>query len=196
MVPAAHIRRNAACAASGLASALLAAAGAAHATNFDVIRADADAVVFLDPQAVETVPGAGKLRRAQIVRVQRSILSEGPRQPGYVSTLTDYDCDQWKYRWRSFSVYSRSGQRLLHKDNDDPVWSAVAKDVDARPAARRICDGQATLSTYAASSIGQLVSALMQAWDEAEPLPPGPGAAPAATPAPPQPAKKRRKPAP
>ncbi|MBS0360101.1 MAG: hypothetical protein JSR98_01870, partial [Proteobacteria bacterium] len=91
----------------------LAAAGAAHATNFEVVRADSEAVVFFDPAAVEIVPGPnaaapGKVRRAQIVRVQRSILSEGPHQPGYVSTLTDYDCDQWTSRWRSFSAYSRT----------------------------------------------------------------------------------------
>ncbi|MBS0332170.1 MAG: hypothetical protein JSS35_05340 [Proteobacteria bacterium] len=160
----------------GLAAALAALeAGAAKAATYAVIRSTAEAITVLDPGGVERL-AEGRTRRAQIVRVQKSIAAEGPPQPGYVATLTDYDCGQWRYRWRGFSAYSRTGQRLLHKDNDNPAWSEVAGDFEATAAARIVCDGRAAGQVYAADSLGQLVGALMSAWD-ADP-------APAVTPAP------------
>jgi len=129
-------------------------------------------VILIDPSAVETVTGEGKVRRARTVTVQRSITADGPKQPGYVSTINDYDCLKWRSRWRAFSVYSRFGGLVLHKDNDDPDWAPIEGNFEAQAAARIACDGRGSDSVYTASSIGQLVTTLIQAWDAAEPLPP------------------------
>jgi hypothetical protein len=152
-------------------------AGSARAASYAVVRSADDAVTVVDPAGVEKV-GDGQTRRAQIVRVQKSIAADGPAQPGYVATVTDYDCGQWRYRWRGFSAYSRTGQRLLHKDNEDPAWAAIAGDFEATAAARVVCDGGSTGQVFAAASLGQLVSTLMSAWDPAEPAPAPPPPAP------------------
>ena len=146
------------------------APGAAAAT-FDVVRSGDGVVTLLDPAAIETV-GQSQVRRAWSVSVQKNLVSDGPPQPGYVRTLNDYDCLQWKIRWRSFSVYSRFGALVLHKDNADPAWAPVEGNIEAMSAARIVCDGKAGEDVYAAPSIGRLVIGLMQAWDAAAPLPP------------------------
>lgn len=166
--------------------AVLAAGAAARAASYDVIHAGAESISLLDPAAIETV-GDGRTRRVQIVRIQKSILSEGPKQPGYVATGSDYDCTQWRFRWRGVSAFSRAGERLVHRDNEDPAWIPIAGDDEATGAARIVCDGQASGSVYVADSLGHLVSALMQAWDTADPSPPPP-----ALPAPPAPPPRKK----
>jgi hypothetical protein len=151
--------------------AAVAAAPAARAATFDVVRSGPDMVTLVDPAAVERV-GDGKVRRAWSVNVQRNLVSGGPQQPGYVRTQNDYDCEDWKIRWRGFSVYSRFGDLVMHKDNDDPAWASIEGNFEATASARIICDGRAAGSVYTASSIGQLVVSLMQVWDAAAPLPP------------------------
>jgi hypothetical protein len=138
----------------------------------------------LDRGAVTSVD-EGKVRRAWSVTMQRSLVTEGPQQPGYVRTLNEYDCAARRIRWRSFFAYSRFGDLIMHKDNDDPDWAPIGRNWEAAAAARIVCDGQASSSVYAAASIGQLVLAMMQAWDAAAPMPDlQPVQPPAKTPAP------------
>ena len=153
--------------------------GAARAAAFQVVRQGPDAVTVINAAAAETV-AEGPVRRVQIVEVRKAILSSGPSQPGYVATVTDYDCRQWRFRWRSVSAYSRVGQQMLHNDNTAADWTPVTGEPEAVAVARIVCDGRAADAVYAAESFGQLVSALMGAWDSAEPAaPPPPEPAPA-----------------
>lgn len=154
-----------------IACAALAAAPAVRAATFDVVRSAPDMVTLLDPAAVEKL-GDGKVRRAWSVSVQKNLVSGGPQQPGYVRTLNEYDCAAWKIRWRSFFVYSRFGDLVIHKDNDDAGWTPIDGNFEAAAGARIVCDGHQAGSIYAASSIGSLVLSLMQAWDAAAPMPP------------------------
>ncbi|MFL5297657.1 MAG: surface-adhesin E family protein [Phenylobacterium sp.] len=156
--------------ATAAALALLGSAGAAEAADFSVIHSSADEVTVIDPAAIETV--AGGLRRAVTVTVQKNLVSGGAPQPGYVRTLNEYDCQQRQMRWKSVAAYSRFGAQLLKKDNASADWTANGDDVDARPAFRVVCDGDSVGQVYTASSIGRLVLALMQAWDQTTPLPP------------------------
>jgi len=96
------------------------------------------------------------------------LVSGGPQQPGYVRTLSDYDCAGRKVRWKSFYVYSRFGDLVMRQDNPAPAWQGS----DADPGLRTVCGDIRGGSAVSASSIGQLVLSLMQAWDEAAPLPP------------------------
>jgi hypothetical protein len=173
-----------------IAFSALAAVAGARAATFDVVRSGPDTVTLLDPAAVEKL-GDGKVRRAWSVSVQKNLVSGGPQQPGYVRTLNEYDCTGWKIRWRSFFVYSRFGDLVIHKDNDDAGWTPIEGNFEAAAGARVVCDGRETSSVYAASSIGSLVLALMQAWDAAAPMPaPQPVEPPAQMPAP----KRRARP--
>jgi hypothetical protein len=150
----------------------LAAADGAHAASYDVIRTLPDSVTLLDRNAVEAV-GQGEVRRARSVSVQKNLVSGGPQEPGYVITLNEYDCARWTIRWTGFSVYSRFGALVLHKDNADPAWAPIDnKNVEAAAGARLICEGRSAGSVYTADTIGTLVLALMQAWDAETPLPP------------------------
>ncbi|WP_309603952.1 surface-adhesin E family protein [Phenylobacterium sp.] len=142
----------------------------AHASLYAVTRSDADIVTVLNPQTVESL--GGKLHRAWDVSVHRSIVSGGPRQPGYVRTLNEYDCAGRRIRWRSLSVYSRFGVMILQKDNADPAWNPIDDGSEGDAALRVICDGAGRSGMVSASSVSQLVLALMRTWDEAAPLPP------------------------
>jgi hypothetical protein len=153
------------------ACAVLAAANGVQAASFYVVKSAPDMTTMVDPAAVEAV-GDGEVKRAWSVSVQKNLVSGGPPQPGYVRTQNEYDCREWKTRWRTFSVYSRFGELVLHKDNDDPAWSPIEGNFEATASARIICDGRSSSSVYTASSVGQLVLSLMQAWDAAAPMPP------------------------
>ena len=155
-----------------LAAAGLAAPPAARAAVFAMMRAQPDAITVMDPAAVEAVPGSDTLRRAFSVTVQKTLVSDGPQQPGYVRTLNEYDCAARMIRWKSFSVYSRFGDLVIHKDNADPAWSPTPPGSEAEASTRLVCDHANKWSAVAATSLSQLVIGLMQAWDEAAPLPP------------------------
>ena len=150
----------------------LAAGWNAAAATYDVIRSGEAMITVLDPDAVERV-GDGQIRRARSVSVQKNLVSGGPQQPGYVITQNEYDCTQWAIRWTSFSVYSRFGDLVLHKDNPDPSWAQIDnRSFEAAAGARIVCDGRAAGSVYTADTIGHLVLALMGAWDAEAVLPP------------------------
>lgn len=152
-------------------AATLAAGPAARAATFDVVRSGPDMVTLLDPSAVETL-GDGRVRRAWSVSVQKNLVSGGAQQPGYVRTLNDYDCSAWMIRWRSFFVYSRFGDLMIHKDNETAAWAPIEGKLEAVASARIVCDGRQAGSVYAASTIGSLVLTLMQAWEATAPVPP------------------------
>ena len=155
-----------------LAGAGLATAPASQAAVFAMVRAEPDTITVMDPAAVEPVPGADNLRRAYSITVQKTLVSEGPQQPGYVRTLNEYDCAARMVRWKSFSVYSRFGDLVIHKDNADQTWSPTPPGSEAEASTRLVCDHANKWSAVAATSLSQLVISLMQAWDEAAPLPP------------------------
>ena len=123
-----------------LAGAGLATAPASQAAVFAMVRAEPDTITVMDPAAVEAVPGAGNLRRAYSVTVQKTLVSDGPQQPGYVRTLNEYDCAARMIRWKSFSVYSRFGDLVIHKDNADQTWSPTPPGSEAEASTRLVCD--------------------------------------------------------
>jgi len=150
----------------------LVGASAAKASVFAVISSTPDAVTVIDPKASELVGGPGEVRRTWAVSVKRILVSGGPQQPGYVRMLNEYDCAQRKVRWRSFDVYSRFGAPVMHKDNDDEAWTPAAYGGEDDVGLRVVCEASAGRSAIAAQSVSQVVIGLMQAWDEAAPLPP------------------------
>jgi len=157
-------------AAAGLALGLAAWAPSAHATIFAVIRSSDNEVVLLDPTGIETVEGGAK--RAWNVSVRKSLGTGGPPQPGYVRTLNEYDCHERRMRWKSLSIYSRFGALVLRKDNTDTAWNPATEGGEADAGLRVVCDGVAGGAVVSAPSVSKLVIGLMQAWDEAQPLPP------------------------
>jgi hypothetical protein len=155
-----------------LAIAGLAVAPASQAAVFAVVRAEPDTITVMDPAAVEAVPGAVNLRRAYSVTVQKTLSAEGPQQPGYVRTLNEYDCAARTIRWKNFSVYSRFGDLVIHKDNVEQTSNQAPQGVEAGVSMRLVCDHASPSSAVAATSLSQLVIGLMKAWDDAAPLPP------------------------
>ena len=152
------------------ALAALACAAPAQAAVFAVIRSSDNEVVVMDPSAIETIEGG--FRRAWNVSVQKSLGSGGPQQPGYVRTLNEYDCAERRMRWRSLAIYSRFGAEILKKDNPDLSWNPAGGNGEAEAGLRVVCDGAGGGAVVSAPSISKLVIGLMQAWDEAAPLPP------------------------
>jgi len=171
----ARARRSLIAAAAGLLSA-----SQAHAAIYAVVPSGADAIAVIDPTAVERVDGQPFVRRAWNVTVKRSLVAEGPPQPGYVRMQSDYDCVQRRVRWRTFSVYSRFGALVMQKDNDDEAWSPAPDGSEEGASLRVICQNDPGRSAVAAKSISQVVIGLMQAWDAEAPLPPLQTPAPAA----------------
>ena len=170
-----------------LAAGILAASPAA-ARIYHIIQSGPDDWTVMDPGGVERV-GNGAVRKAWVVRVQRNILSGNPAQPGYVRTLTEYDCAVGRTRWREFSAYSRSGAMLISKVNPNPEWGPADEASDTYSAYRVVCEGVGGGSVVAADSVAKVVIRLMGSWDPpAQPIapvlpPPAPGAKGAAKPA-------------
>jgi hypothetical protein len=154
----------------------LAAAGA-EARTFYVVQSGGDAWTVMDPEGIERV-GEGPIRRAWSVRVQRNILSGNPPTPGYVRTLSEYDCDSARTRWREFSAFSRSGSLLVSKVNPNPEWGPAEEASDLYAAHRVVCEGGGGGSVVSAESVAKVVISLMGSWD-----PPPQAAAPLAPPA-------------
>lgn len=168
---------------------LVALAGVAEAKIFYVVQSGPDSWTVMDPASIELVDG-GPVRKAWAVRVQRNILDGNPPQPGYVRTLTEYDCAAARTRWRDFSVFARSGTLLASKVNPNPEWGPADEASDIQAAFRVVCGGRGGASVVAADSVAKVVISLMGSWDP----PPAPAAAPTLPPAPvakPPPAKPR-----
>jgi len=171
---------------------LLAAPGA-HAAIYALIPAGPDAVTVIDPSTVERVEGQPLVRRAWNVNVKRSLVANGPAQPGYVRMQSDYDCGQRRVRWRTFSVYSRFGALVMQKDNEDETWTAAPDGSEEAASLRVVCHDDPGRSAIAAKSISQVVIGLMQAWDAEAALPPLQTAAPKAKPKPAQRDKRAKR---
>jgi len=166
----------------------LLAAGAAEARVFYITQSGRDAWTVMDAEGIERTPGS-PVRKAWAVRVQRNILSGDPPQPGYVRTLTEYDCDAQRTRWREFTAFSRSGGLLVSKVNPQPEWGPANEASDTYAAYRVVCEGVGGGSVVAADSVAKVVINLMSSWDPPpEPFapitpavaPPAKGAAPPA----------------
>ncbi|WP_068874764.1 surface-adhesin E family protein [Phenylobacterium sp. CCH9-H3] len=173
--------------AAAVAATLLASASA-QAKIFYITQSGPDAWTVMDASGIETTPGS-PVRKAWAVRVQRNILSGNPPTPGYVRTLTEYDCDAQRTRWREFSAFSRSGGLLVSKVNPRPEWGPANEASDTYSAFRVVCEGVGGGSVVSADSVAKVVINLMGSWDPPpEPFapitpataPPAKGAAPAA----------------
>lgn len=150
------------------AALCLAAASSVQARTFHVLPTAEDGWTIIDPSGIEQLQG-GVVKRTWTVGVQRSIVAGEPAQPGYVRTLTEYDCANRETRWRSFSAFSRNGTLVLSRDNASPAWTRG----DASPAVaaelRVVCDGRAAGSAISADSVAKVVIALMGYWDPTTP---------------------------
>lgn len=172
-------------AALGVVATLLAAQGA-QARIFYITQSGRDAWTVMDAGGIETTAGSS-VRKAWAVRVQRNILSGDPPQPGYVRTLTEYDCAAGRTRWLEFSAFSRSGGLLVNKTNAQPEWGPATEASDTYAAYRVVCQGVGGGSVVAADSVAKVVINLMASWDPppepfapitaAPPAPPAKGAA-------------------
>lgn len=174
------MRRLALAFASVAGLAVVATATVAAARTYYIIQSGGDAWTVMDPDGVEKV-GDGPIRRAWAVRVQRNILSGNPPTPGYVRTLTEYDCDAQRTRWREFSAFSRSGGLLVSKVNPQPEWGPANEAADTYAAYRVVCEGVGGGAVVSADSVAKVVINLMSAWDP-PPEPFAPIAPAAATP--------------
>jgi hypothetical protein len=160
-------------------AATLLCAGVAEAKIFYITQSGPDAWTVMDASGIERTPGS-PVRTAWAVRVQRNILSGNPPTPGYVRTLTEYDCQAQRTRWREFSAFSRAGALLVSKKNPQPEWGPADEASDTYAAYRVVCEGVGGGSVVSADSVAKVVISLMGSWDP----PPEPFApiTPAATP--------------
>ena len=158
------MRRLALTVASVAGLAALAAAAAVEARTFYIVQSGPEAWTVMDPEGIEQV-GGGAVRKAWAVRVQRNILTGNPPTPGYVRTLSEYDCEANRTRWREFSAFSRSGALLVSKVNPNPEWGPAEEASDTYAAHRVICQGVGGGSVVAAESVAKVVISLMGSWD-------------------------------
>ena len=144
---------------TAIAAATLFAAGAAEARIFYITQSGPDAWTVMDAEGIERTPGS-PVRKAWAVRVQRNILSGNPPQPGYVRTLTEYDCEAQRTRWREFSAFSRAGGLLVSKVNPQPEWGPASEASDTYAAYRVVCEGVGGGSVVSADSVAKVVISL------------------------------------
>ena len=148
----------------GLALAFGFGAGPVQAKPFYLMRGLGGARIIIDPAVIEPVLDT-PVRRMWTVTVQANIMNETPPQPGYVRALNEYDCAAQKSRWRSFTVFSRSGAILISRENSAGDW------VDATPASgangewRVACGYSTGDSALEADGIAKVVIALMRGFD-------------------------------
>jgi hypothetical protein len=168
------------------AAGLVLASSPAVARPFNILRA-AGSWIVIDRSAIEK---AGDIRRGAVVTVQGNILDGSPPQPGYVRTISEYDCGKRDVRWKSFSAFSRNGSLLVKQDNASNDWVPAAAAPETLAALRVVCgefDGDAAIS---ANGIADVVIALLQTYD-----PPAPASAPPVKPEPPKAKPATAKPA-
>ena len=102
-------------------------ASPAVARPFNILRA-AGSWIVIDRSAIEQT---GDLRRGAVVTVQGNILDGSPPQPGYVRTISEYDCSKRDVRWKTFSAFSRTGILLVKQDNASSKRSASCSNSPA-----------------------------------------------------------------
>ena len=160
----------------GLALALGFGTGPVQAKPFYLMRGLGGARIIIDPAVIEPVLDT-PVRRMWTVTVQANIMNETPPQPGYVRALNEYDCAAQKSRWRSFTVFSRSGAILLSRENPAGDWVDAAPATGAYGEWRVACGYSRGDSALEADGIAKVVIALMRSFDP----PPAPGTAPPST---------------
>lgn len=163
-------------------AALCAAAAPAQAAVFRIVASDAGSVTVVDPAAVR-FDGQTRLFSAWTVAVKRKLTDDEAGQPGYVRTLTEYDCVRRQFRWRTVMAYSRFGALVLEMNNSDSAWLSGYQARGQDAGLRAVCDDVAS-GAVSANSMAELVISLMHSWDppavEPEPVvPAAPKAAPA-----------------
>jgi len=144
-------------------AASLALCSTAGAATFHVTEQTPRAWTLLDPSTVEQTGGG--VFRAPSITVQRSITARGDGRPGYLRTISEYDCAGRRSRWLSFTVYSESGAKILAQTNSDAAWTQPAPGAEAHRAMAVICRTPGTdLPAVSASSIGALITSLFAMW--------------------------------
>jgi hypothetical protein len=153
---------------AGLATVALGTA--ALGGSYYVVQSGADAWTVIDPQGVETLSNEGPVRRAWAVRVQRNITTGEVPVPGYVRTLSEYDCGANLVRWTEFTAFSRTGATLVSQRNPNPEWNPPTNASDIYNAFRLVCrrSGGGS-SVVSAESVAKVVISLMAAWDQPSP---------------------------
>lgn len=151
--------------------AALGIAAPATARPFYVIHSAPGAMTLLDPASVQTLHG-GPVRRAVSITVQRSLTAEGPPQPGYVRTLVDHDCERQQARWVKLSVFSRDGTLVVEEANRQTAWTFPAAASELHASLRYVCGQGGGYSVISGSSIGHVVSAVMQSLSPPPPASP------------------------
>lgn len=158
---------------------------------FYVVESNANSWTVIDRDQIEVL-GSGPMVRAWSIRVVKNILASPPGQPGYVRTLTDYNCPRRLFRWREFSVFARSGDRLVQRQNSTYAWESADKAPDTAAAFQIACGQGGAQRVVTAESAARLVILLMGSWDQ----PQAPPAASPRSPKPPGDVAKRAEPAP
>lgn len=157
----------------GIALALVFGVWPAQTKPYYLMRGLGGARMIIDPAAIEPLLDT-PVRRMWTVTVQANIMNETPPQPGYVRALNEYDCAAQKSRWRSFTVFSRSGAILLSRENPAGDWVDAAPATGAYGEWRVACGYSRGDSALEADGIAKVVIALMRGFDP----PPAAGAAP------------------
>ncbi|MFN9848821.1 MAG: surface-adhesin E family protein [Alphaproteobacteria bacterium] len=138
--------------------------------SYYVVQSSADAWTVIDPQGVETLSNEGPVRRAWAVRVQRNIMTGEVPVPGYVRTLSEYDCGANLVRWTEFTAFSRTGATLVSQRNPNPEWNPPTNASDIYNAFRLVCRRSGGGgSVVSAESVAKVVISLMAAWDPPPP---------------------------
>jgi len=137
---------------------------AGMAASFYVLRQTPDAWTVLERGAVETTPGG--IMRAWSVTVQRSIIPGPVSQPGYVQTLSEYDCAREQTRWLRFNLYSRAGGKVMSQENAKPDWTTPARNTERGAALALLCgaEGGSDLPVVSAPTVGNLILGLFATW--------------------------------
>jgi hypothetical protein len=148
------------------AAAIVLAAAPACAATYSVVAWTPDTWTVVDPAAAEIL--ANGVKRLFSITVQKSISPTGVPTPGYVKTLSEYDCQRNQSRWVEFTLYDRSGAAMTKQKNPDPRWSAPASGADAGSTLTLLCNpyGAVGVPTVFAPSLGDLVIRLFARWDE------------------------------
>jgi hypothetical protein len=154
-------------AAAALAAAALLSPPAAFAGTYSIVARTPDSWTVVDPAAAESL--AGGIKRLSSVTVQKSISPRGPPRPGYVKSLSEYDCALRKSRWIQFVLYDRSGAVVISQKNPKPDWSEPTRGTDAGSTLALLCGqyGGVDLPAVSATSLGGLVLSLFAGWDQA-----------------------------
>jgi hypothetical protein len=147
-------------------AAVMAASTCQAATAAAIVRSGPDGWTLIDRTGIEVA--SASVRTAAVVTVKRDLVGG---RPGYARTVSDYDCASRKVRWRTFSVYSRVGAKVLTRDNDRATeWTIVPPRSDEELAMRVVCQGGGE-AVISAESLGAIVLAIIQSWDQPQGFP-------------------------